>query len=307
MPSFPQLKTGQALPLTRTVAGVLAALNLAMAEAATAEPLWFPPALISGAHQDMAGLDFLRLGGQMPGTYEVDILVNGEYLFSRPVTFRADEENMPDDKHGPGLMPCLSGADWAAAGVREDILHPSAEQDCLRAESLSPDVATTFRFQKMQLDLSIPRALLVTRARGEIPAERWDEGISAAFLNYSFSGLQAHARNRNNHSHYLTLGSGLNLYAVEPLKNGYYKKFPDTLYFNDCMILALCQLKQKVLFFPISWREEDQVSNNKLTSFGISLLKLCGRYLRSPRDFVTREWREKIIDEYTCTEIPVQQ
>ena len=103
------------------------------------------------------------------------------------------------------------------------------------------------------------------------------------------------------------LFSGLNLYAVAPLRNGYYKKFPDTLYFNDCMILALCQLKQKVLFFPISWREEDQVSNNKLTSFGISLLKLCGRYLRSPRDFVSREWRDKIIDDYTYTEIPVQQ
>ncbi len=46
------------------------------------------------------------------------------------------------------------------------------------------------------------------------------------------------------------LGSGLNLYAVEPLKTEYYKKFPDTLYFNDCMILALCQMKQRVLFFP---------------------------------------------------------
>ncbi len=103
------------------------------------------------------------------------------------------------------------------------------------------------------------------------------------------------------------LGSGLNLYAVAPLKNEYYKKFPDTLYFNDCMILALCQLKQKVLFFPISWREEDQVSNNKLTSFGISLLKLCGRYLRGPKAFVAREWRSKIIDAYTYTEIPVQQ
>ena len=93
-----------------------------------------------------------------------------------------------------------------------------------------------------------------------------------------------------------------------PLRNGYYKKFPDTLYFNDCMILALCQLKQKVLFFPISWREEDQVSNNKLTSFGISLLKLCGRYLRSPRAFVEAgSGATSIIDDYTYTEIPVQQ
>ena len=45
-------------------------------------------------------------------------------------------------------------------------------------------------------------------------------------------------------------------------------------------------MKQRVLFFPISWREEDQVSNNKLTSFGISLLKLCGKYLAGPRAFV---------------------
>ena len=65
------------------------------------------------------------------------------------------------------------------------------------------------------------------------------------------------------------------------------------------MILALCQMKQKVLFFPISWREEDQVSNNKLTSFGISLLKLCGRYLAGPQAFVAREWRDKPVENYS--------
>lgn len=97
------------------------------------------------------------------------------------------------------------------------------------------------------------------------------------------------------------LGSGLNLYATAPLKNGYYKKFPDTQYFNDCMILAQCHLKQRIRFFPISWREEDQVSNTKLTSFGISLLKLCGQYLRSRDGFVEREWRTKIINDYTST------
>ena len=121
--------------------------------------------------------------------------------------------------------------------------------------------------------------------------------------NYGFNWLFSLVARRK----ITDLGSGLNLYDVASLKNGYYKKFPDTLYFNDCMILAQCQLKQKVLFFPISWREEDQVSNNKLTSFGISLLKLCGRYLRSPRAFVEREWRTTIIDDYTYTEIPVQQ
>ena len=86
---------------------------------------------------------------------------------------------------------------------------------------------------------------------------------------------------------------------MAPLKNEYYKKFPDTLYFNDCMILALCQMKQRVLFFPISWREEDQVSNNKLTSFGISLLKLCGKYLAGPKAFVEREWRDNMIEDYS--------
>lgn len=99
------------------------------------------------------------------------------------------------------------------------------------------------------------------------------------------------------------LGSGLNLYAVEPLRSRYYQKFPDTLYFNDCMILALCQLRQRVLFFPISWREEDQVSNNRLASFGLSLLRLCGRYLLGRQKFVTREWRDTVIEEYTSAVI----
>lgn len=103
------------------------------------------------------------------------------------------------------------------------------------------------------------------------------------------------------------LGSGLNLYAVAPLKTGYYKKFPDTLYFNDCMILALCQMGQKIHFFPITWREEDQVSNNKLTSFGISLLQLCGKYLANKQDFVTREWRDKPIEFYSCKIITEKQ
>ena len=95
------------------------------------------------------------------------------------------------------------------------------------------------------------------------------KGYSALriFGNYGFNWLFSLVT-----LHKITdLGSGLNLYKVAGLKNGYYLKFPDTQYFNDCMILAQCHYRQKIRFFPISWREEDQVSNTKLTSFALSL------------------------------------
>ena len=94
------------------------------------------------------------------------------------------------------------------------------------------------------------------------------------------------------------LGSGLNLYKVASLKNKYFIRFPDTLYFNDCMILAQSHLKQKTLFFPISWKEEDQVSNNKIFKFGISLMKLCMDYIKGPQRFVEKEMRSRIVSDY---------
>ncbi len=97
------------------------------------------------------------------------------------------------------------------------------------------------------------------------------------------------------------LGSGLNLYKVDTLRSGYYLKFPDTQYFNDCMILAQSALGQTMRFFPISWREEDQVSNTKLTSFALSLLRMCGQYLGGPQKFVRREMRAVPRGAYTST------
>ncbi len=87
------------------------------------------------------------------------------------------------------------------------------------------------------------------------------------------------------------LGSGLNLYGMASMEDRFYWKFPDTLYFNDCMILASCHYKKAIRFEPISWREEDQISNNKLISFSISLLKMLGRYIGGSKRYLTSEMR----------------
>lgn len=85
------------------------------------------------------------------------------------------------------------------------------------------------------------------------------------------------------------LGSGLNMYKVNDLKDKHYLTMPDTLYFNDCMILYHCYKKERILFYPITWRETDQVSNNKILKFSMSLLKMLFRYRLSPRKYFSKD------------------
>lgn len=96
------------------------------------------------------------------------------------------------------------------------------------------------------------------------------------------------------------LGSGLNMYRVSVLENEYFMKYPDTLYFNDLMILASCYYKQKIIFYPISWWEEDQVSNNRLWSFSCSLLKMLWQYTKDKKGYLEQDMRSKKIGRYTA-------
>lgn len=57
------------------------------------------------------------------------------------------------------------------------------------------------------------------------------------------------------------LGSGLNLFALSDLDAATYLKFADKLTFNYELILDLVKRKVNFAFYPITWREEDQVTN----------------------------------------------
>lgn len=98
------------------------------------------------------------------------------------------------------------------------------------------------------------------------------------------------------------LGSGLNMYNTKIFQNNFYHKFPDKLTFNCCMLFAADYYKQTTKFFPITWREEDQVSNVKMFSQAKITLKMALKY-RLNKKFIESEFREKIIEEYTAKEI----
>ena len=99
------------------------------------------------------------------------------------------------------------------------------------------------------------------------------------------------------------LGSGLNMYKVDVLKNNFFEKYIDNLMFNYCMIMCSSYLKHKIKFFPIIWREDDQVSNVKLTSQAITVLKLLWSFVINKKKFMNDEHRTKMIEKYTAKAI----
>ena len=79
---------------------------------------------------------------------------------------------------------------------------------------------------------------------------------------------------------YLTdLGSGLNMFKVEYIKNKFYLNFPNDLTFNYCLIFYICHSKSKFIFFPIAWSEDDQISNVKLFNHAFKWLRILLKFI----------------------------
>lgn len=87
------------------------------------------------------------------------------------------------------------------------------------------------------------------------------------------------------------MGSGLNMFKLEILKNKFYNCIlPNSLTFNNLMLLYLSYKRYKYNFFPINWIEDDQISNAKMFKQGFEILKFCFIYNFFPNKlFIDRE------------------
>jgi len=99
------------------------------------------------------------------------------------------------------------------------------------------------------------------------------------------------------------LGSGLNLFRVSAFDDGFHLRFADDLTFNYYLILAVAARNHTLRFFPLTWREEDQVSNAKLGRMGFQMLGLLWRRATNKRGFFEGEHRKTPRAAYPSTEI----
>ena len=56
-------------------------------------------------------------------------------------------------------------------------------------------------------------------------------------------------------------------------------------------------------FFPIEWREDDQVSNVKMFNQAVTVLKLLGSYILDKAAFLKAEHRDKVVADYSAQTI----
>ena len=99
------------------------------------------------------------------------------------------------------------------------------------------------------------------------------------------------------------MGSGLNYFSKRLISERIHSKMPDDLTFNNAFLLAVIAAGKKVQFIPISWREEDQISNAKLWSQSIKLFKYLTQYLINNKKYLNTDFRPLKRDVYTSKKI----
>ena len=128
---------------------------------------------------------FARQGGQLPGNWDLQVLVNQQQVGRQAITVIEEAGQ---------LRPVLSTTRLAAWGVNvQAFAGLSRQQTVSDIGRYIPDASSQLDFSQQRLILSIPQAAMCGQQRDYIDPASWDDGVAAAFSDYSLTG--SHSRN----------------------------------------------------------------------------------------------------------------
>ncbi|TBN97408.1 pilin outer membrane usher protein SafC [Salmonella enterica subsp. salamae serovar 13,22:z:-] len=197
----------------------MTACLLFYAENGIARTYSFDASLIKGGGEGV-DLTLFEEGGQLPGIYPVDIILNGSRVDFREMPFHT--EKGADGKSY--LNTCLSREMLVRYGVkieeysglfRSDSEEQTSGQTCADLSAI-PQATAKYLFAAQQLLLSIPQVALRPPLRGIAPEALWDDGIPAFRMNWQANASRSEYRGYRNSatdSFWVSLEPGVNLGA----------------------------------------------------------------------------------------------
>ena len=143
-----------------------------------------------------------------PGTYLLDIFVNGQSLSQQKVTYIVDPNNSEK------TLVCFTDGQIESLALKEDALKDiqKISADC---SSISAIPGVKINNLEGKLDITIPQAWMKYSDPNWVPPERWDTGVSGILLDYNLTGMISRSLTTHTNKHSLSAygQTGFNLGA----------------------------------------------------------------------------------------------
>ncbi|HGG3015699.1 TPA: fimbria/pilus outer membrane usher protein, partial [Salmonella enterica subsp. enterica serovar Muenchen] len=165
----------------------------------------FDPLLIDGEESKLkADVDILNQGGQLPGDYYVKIMVNGDLVTQKLVSFLSD---------GLRLKPCIRSNDLIKYGIDKKFFNKKdTNTSCVDFNAVE-HVKVNYNYNNQTVDILVPDKMLLSTSTDIAPQELWDNGVPAFLMGYKtyIQRTQYNGPHLNTYtSRYLQLTPGLN-------------------------------------------------------------------------------------------------
>lgn len=161
-----------------------------------------------GGHVDVSRFD--KGNAALPGRYSADLYVNQSWLGRTEVLLQAS------DAAGGRVQPCFDRGLLERMNVDLDTLSPEttarlAGGGCLPLPEIVQAATASFDYGELRLDVSLPQASLSRHARGYVDPRYWDDGVTAARLQYNANAYRASSHGLTTTQAYAGLNAGFNV------------------------------------------------------------------------------------------------
>ena len=197
-------------PLALALAGMcwtaVHAQPAAESQTGGAAPVMFNPALLPDGARGVDLTRFERGNLTEPGTYSVDLLLNDRWMARESVSFVGGDATRSAQPCFSTRLLVLMNVNLDQAGVKTP-----AEGVCQPLAEIVPGAFAVFDMSRQELSVGIAQIYLRRSARGYVPPELWDNGVTSGVLNYTTNFYTNRSNGATNDQAYAGLDAALSL------------------------------------------------------------------------------------------------
>lgn len=143
-------------------------------------------AFLHGSAQGVDVEELIATKDVVPGTYQVDVLINRQLASRREIVFaRSPKTGKVEACISLQLLEEL-GVDMSK--LPQDISNPDDKTACRLLPELIEQASVNYDQQRLRLEISVPQASMLYSRRGFVDRALWDSGVPVGFVNYNASG-----------------------------------------------------------------------------------------------------------------------